>query len=419
MILTSYTPFNITMEAEVIKCFLPDLVTAISDCVQPVSDQCLAKGLIPDSVYKRVLESGGTSEDKARTLILAVKKSTETDSGCLEILLKILEEQLPYAIKEKLLSEIRKELTEKANTCRAVVPPSQTARLMPTEELPRESVLHQSSSLGKFEDSVRQHERACAERSVLEEMLKVKSEEYESLKQELEALNSQTQEASSIQGSTANTQSKITDYEHEIETLKERVEKLKHTIEEQGMKVKRGRNTLALKTEKMLTMVAQQSQAETWEKAEEEMRIKERELVKTIQENTLRIKELELESKQYKESLISLNVVPLDALKEYHIGWLCANGLRDHKKSPYWRNLGSQLGFTTKELDEIDKHPDKDKLYKMLYQWVKWYPGDSRGSTNFATYTSLQTAFVMAGLGEVVHSLLNYNNLTTFILENQ
>ena len=67
----SYTPFKFhkfTMEAEVINGFLPDLVTAISDCVQPVSDQCLAKGLIPDSVYKRVLESGGTSEDKARTL---------------------------------------------------------------------------------------------------------------------------------------------------------------------------------------------------------------------------------------------------------------------------------------------------------------------------------------------------------------
>ena len=57
-----------------ITSFLPDLVTAISDIVQPVSDQCLAKGLIPESVYKRVLELGGTSEDKARTLILAVIK---------------------------------------------------------------------------------------------------------------------------------------------------------------------------------------------------------------------------------------------------------------------------------------------------------------------------------------------------------
>ena len=76
-----------------IKQFLPDLVTAVSDIVQPVSDQCLAKGLIPESVYKGVLESGGTSEDKARTLVLAVKISTETDSRCFKIFLSILYEQ--------------------------------------------------------------------------------------------------------------------------------------------------------------------------------------------------------------------------------------------------------------------------------------------------------------------------------------
>jgi hypothetical protein len=111
--------------AEMIRNFLPDLVTAISDNVQPVSGQCLSKGLIPESVYKRVLESGGTSEDKARTLILAVKSSTETDSRCLEILLKILERELPHVVKEKLLTEIRKEITNKGNTCRAVVPLAQ------------------------------------------------------------------------------------------------------------------------------------------------------------------------------------------------------------------------------------------------------------------------------------------------------
>ena len=55
----------------VIQRFLPTLIKNISDCVQPVSDQCFAKGLIPESVHKRVLESGGTSEDKARTLVLA------------------------------------------------------------------------------------------------------------------------------------------------------------------------------------------------------------------------------------------------------------------------------------------------------------------------------------------------------------
>ena len=104
------------MEAEVIKTYLPDLVTAISGCVQPVSDHCLSERLIPESVYKRVLESGVTQDDKARILILAVKASILTDSGCFKTLLTILEKQLPDAAKEKLLSDIRKELTDTQKT---------------------------------------------------------------------------------------------------------------------------------------------------------------------------------------------------------------------------------------------------------------------------------------------------------------
>jgi hypothetical protein len=245
------------MEAQVIKSFLPDLVTAISDCVQPVSDQCLAKGLIPESVYKRVLESGGTSEDKARTLVLAVKKSTETDSRCLEILLNILEMELPFTIVEKLLSEIRKEQGEKANTCRAVVPSSQTVQSVPSEELPRESALVQTILLGKFEDSTRQHEHACAKRRSLEEKLKIKSREHEvlmhvvplhaptqnyewmlraeskecdRLTDELEALEKQNQQATS----DANARIRITACEQEISALKLRVEELEGTPEGQN-----------------------------------------------------------------------------------------------------------------------------------------------------------------------------------------
>ena len=130
-------PFKVqlTMEAKVIESFLPDLVTAISDCVQPVSDQCLAKGLIPDSVYKRVLESGGTSDGKVRTLTLAIKTSIETDSECLETMLDILEKQLPHTAREKLLSEIRQKLPENRNI----------AQTFSLEELPKESGLLQSS----------------------------------------------------------------------------------------------------------------------------------------------------------------------------------------------------------------------------------------------------------------------------------
>ena len=78
----------------------------------------------------------------------------------------------------------------------------------------------------KLEDSIRQHEHACAERCALEENLKVKSREYEALKKEFEALKSQTQEASSIQSSL---QSRVTECEQEIETLQAKVKKLEQT----------------------------------------------------------------------------------------------------------------------------------------------------------------------------------------------
>ena len=263
-----------------------------------MSDQCLAKGLIPDSVYKRVLESGGTSNDKARTLVLALKTTTETDNGCLEILLDILEKQLPYATKKKLLSEIRKELTEKANT-------TNTVQHLPSEELPRESALLKSSLLGKFEDAIRQHERACAEKSALEQKLKTKAEEHKILKQNTEASKNQ---ASSGQSGVAD---RITKCEHEIKAIKARVEELAHTIEEQGMNVKRDRIIVELKTEKML--------AASLEKVKEDMRVKECNFASIIREKDLKIKELELDAKERKESTRAPNVVPSDILKQLHI----------------------------------------------------------------------------------------------------
>ena len=47
---------------------------------------------------------------------------------------------------------------------------------------------YQTSLFGKLEDSIRQHEHACAEKKLLEESLKSKEEENERLKYELEHL---------------------------------------------------------------------------------------------------------------------------------------------------------------------------------------------------------------------------------------
>ena len=458
------------MAADVIRSFLPDLVTAISDCVQPVSDQCLAQGLITESTYRKVLESGETSEDKARTLILAVKKSTETDSRCLEFLLDILDQQFPYVIKDKLLSDIRKRIDEKDKvTCKAVVPLDQNSQLAPTTELPREGVLQHRILLDKFEDVTRRHERARVEKKLLEDKLNVKTEKCERLKNELVFKSLENQD-------THNIRSRIAASMTQIENLKERIKQLQEAIEEQGMQAKRGRTTAINETRKIfahLHGIYQQSQLKT----EEKMKQREKEHKDLLQEKELQIRKLETESKQSKATPDSANPIPTDILNSDHIEKLHDSIMKCTDES-HWRDIGSHLGFSTEELDSIlkktkdsilkktkekikqhihvqrlkrhnqlepyyvfepestdydfeaefddDDEPHSDLSYndyeqehedpylkKMLAEWLRWHPGDERGSTKFATYSDLQLALVKAGLGEVVRSeLYNYNKIT-------
>ena len=378
------------MAAKVISSFLPDLVTVISNCVQPVSDQCLAKGLIPDSVYKRVLESGGTSEDKARTLILAVKTSTETDSRCLEILLNILEDQLPYAIKEKLLTEIREEL-KKASAVVRLFP------LVPVQNISRETEEVQGSLLGRLEDSIRQHERACSEKRILEENLKGKIEECARLNSELEAMKRQNDKANI--DAVADAQSRITVCEREISILEVKFSELEKTIEEQAMHVKRGRNTVIIMTGEFFKMA--------------------------LQEKDSKIRKLEAESSLYKETYAT------NSLKQKDLQILLNSISKKGTQASFWVDLGTQLGFSKKELDDISSisqneikkriayksfhysydHEEVFYLAEMLRQWLLQYPGDSRGSTNFAMYSGLQSALVKAGLGKIARDLINYSDL--------
>ena len=423
------------MEAEVITSFLPDLVTAVSDCVQSVSDQCLAKGLIPDAVYKRVLESGATSEDKARTLVLAVKKSTETDKRCFELFMNILEQELPYAVRDGLLEKMRRKANEKASSCTAVVPSTGDLRQIPRGELPRESVVQQTHLLGRLEEAVRQHERACVEKIFLEEKLKAKTEKCEKWKARFQALQSETQELVSKEAAEA--QTKIAACESEIEKLKERVKEVEKLITEQDMQVKRGRNSLVLRTKDMFGRIAQESHATAWEKAREEMRMKdqemrmrEKEYKVTIQEKDVRIRELEAERKLLQTSDTSLanpsdmiNYEDIDHLWERFGGNLC--------KGEKWKKLGSELGFTSEEMDDlVPKKMDKfnqtwgvdDRemsVTELLQKWTAWYPGDSRGTKTFATYSGLKTALVNVGLGYKVRSLRPYDEIKSNVKERK
>ena len=461
------------MEGEVINSILPDLVTAVSDSVQSVSDQCLAKGLINETVYKRVLESGWTSEDKARTLILAVKKSTETDSRCLEILLNILEQELPFAIRDNLLSKIRKELTVKANTSRAVVPLSKAVQQVPLGELSKETTLQQSFLLGRFEDSIRQHEHACAEKKLLEERLKVKSETCERLKGELETSKGQNKELAS------NTQSRITACTKQIENLEKIIEKLQKTIEEQGMQTRRSRDMVVTKAEtvgKAFMQYAQQSQQEihrkaqqeiqnreeqlktalkhieafklSLTKAEDELKMKEREYKVIVQEKELRIRELEAGNKERQSEastsrkargtstavtdkspstslLLQSKDKPPDLLEQHHLIYLCKSIIKivqgKHATTECFKNIALQLGFTIKEvmaMKGLQFNSISMIIDDIISTWLLWYPGDRRGSTNYPTYSHLKQALRNAELGHVADNLISYEELSKYKVQH-
>ena len=278
-----------------------------------------------------------------------------------------------------------------------------------SEQVTREGALTHASLLGRFEDSIRQHERACAERSALEERLRIKLEEYQQMKDELETIKDQ------IQDSSMQARSKISDSQSEISDLKDRIDKLRAKIEEQAMQAKRGRNMLAMATEKLFTHLAQVSQ----KKAEIE------EQYKAV------VEEKEAAENKPKNSL------DVEIIREGHVFQLFNEELFNHKLEK-WRDLGFSLGFSEEELNDIErcvkrKHnyqertcsdPERSRIYstrqyefqkscakRMLIHWTTWYPGDSRGSTGFPIHPHLIRALIESGYGFIAGKLLPYSRL--------
>lgn len=148
------------------------------------------------------------------------------------------------------------------------------------------------------------------------------------------------------------------------------------------------------------------SELEIREKAaKESTRSKE----KNIQENELRIRELEAENNYYKEYDAD-TVNPSDMIYERYVEVLLEN--MDKRCAHKGREFGHQLGFTSKELDRYTRYTKFNiPTISLLKEWVKWYPGDSRGSTTFPTYTGLKRALVKSGLGDVARDLKKYEQL--------
>ena len=83
--------------------------------------------------------------------------------------------------------------------------------------------------------------------------------------------------------------------------------------------------------------------------------------------------------------------------------------LKDHASQ--WRYIGLNLGFRPGELLNIETKPSLfadaplSWFGALLSEWLQWAPGDSRGSTQFATLKALKFALSESGLGAAASDL--------------
>ena len=81
------------------------------------------------------------------------------------------------------------------------------------------------------------------------------------------------------------------------------------------------------------------------------------------------------------------------------------------KHAAKWREIGTHLEFLPRELSNIEARPSLTSsaplswLGALLEEWIQRAPGDSRGSTNFATLEELKAVLKEAGLGATAHDL--------------
>ena len=123
-----------------------------------------------------------------------------------------------------------------------------------------EVVKQQFSLIGKLEDAIRQHERACVEKQQLEENMKIMEEENKKLKDELDSLkqNKTTEPDTAMNEKIASTKSRISACVNEMTDLQQRIQELKSIIEEQGMQIKREVETGVVNILGHVSMMVQQ-----------------------------------------------------------------------------------------------------------------------------------------------------------------
>ena len=78
------------------------------------------------------------------------------------------------------------------------------------------------------------------------------------------------------------------------------------------------------------------------------------------------------------------------------------------KHASKWKEIGMHLGFLPGELDNIEARPTLIRgapVSCLGAAWMQWAPGDSRGSTEFATLDDLKASLRDADLGAAAYDL--------------
>lgn len=267
----------------------------------------------------------GTSNEQARTLFLSVQNSTKTDEGCFKVFLDILNELLPYRVKDKLLPEMRKDLNDhsRASIRKALIPASQSTRFM-LEDDRLQRIQQQGFLFGKYENSVKKYAYATTEKTLCEESLQNKTEESGRLRSNLEVMKSQSAEASHEE--IDSTMERLSAYEMEMAELKERIEKLEGVIQEEDMQARRGKSVIMAGTkmteeqfaavlrekEEECRRLLKEKEDEVRRRMEVEMDIKMKDLQLqhkiALQESQLQVKELELRNARIRHETGSLRL---------------------------------------------------------------------------------------------------------------
>lgn len=109
---------TVASKVKAIEKFTPRLVFTISSNIEGLSDHCLSSGLISGGAYRRLLESTSSREDRARKLLIVIRKNIHSDDRCFNMFLNALKEILP-PVMDKLISEIKAE-SEKVQSAPAL-----------------------------------------------------------------------------------------------------------------------------------------------------------------------------------------------------------------------------------------------------------------------------------------------------------